>query len=100
MMQCVDQFETAVSLVTDHKLMRYYKIFTMAIFTHVAAFFFSATFVSSVSTLYMTSVLIVRNFESFPSFGEVLAISLFGGCCFYIVFVVGILFYRRGVSTV
>lgn len=96
--KCVDQFEAAVSLVTNHRLMKYYKIFTMAIFTHAAAFFFSATFVSSVSTLYMTSVLIVRNFESFPSFGEVLSISLFGGCCFYIVFVVGILFYRRGMT--
>lgn len=98
LLQSVDQFEAAVSLVTNHRLMKYYKIFVLTGFTHAAAAALSANAVSLNFLLNVLSVLISRNIDANP-FGFSFISSIFLGFLVYASFLVIVRLYRRKVKS-
>lgn len=91
----VDQFEAAVSLVTSHKLMKYYKNFFLTGFTHAAAAVLAASLVSLTCSLNMLSVLFVRKIDVNNSFSANFIFAIFGGLLIYATFLLGIRLIRR-----
>lgn len=94
----MDQFEAAVSFVTNHRLMKYYKIFVLTGFTHAAAATLSASLVSLICSLNMLPVLIVRNTDANYSFIVFLIFAILGGLLVYVSFLFGIRLYRKKVK--
>ncbi|XP_061193375.1 uncharacterized protein LOC133201595 [Saccostrea echinata] len=96
--KCEEQFEAAVSLVSGHQLLKFYKIFVLTKFTHAAAVLLAAIVVSSTLMVQNMAVLVSRDIRIMSN--SVSALAVFLGFVLYIIFVLGIFILRKKIKNI